>query len=492
MPGKTLSGKLVLALLALFFVAGVSYVILTVFTSRMHIQEVTQKLHHSIAFNIVREQWLIRGGAINKPALKGIFTRLMEVNPSIEVYLLDVDGKILFYSAPPGKVKRDHVALDPIKSFLAADRDLPIRGDDPRDPDGRKVFSVASIEESGRQSGFLYIVLGGEEFDSVEQLFERSYIFKLSVGITIAGLLLTAAIGALSFNWLTRRLRRLAAQMQSFRRVDYAQPLDSMQWRSGGGGDEIDQLGLTFEEMSRRITEQIRQLEHLDAKRREMVAAISHDLRTPLATMQGYLETLDLKYDALSEEEKKRYLTLAISRGEQLSQLIGDLFELATLEAGDTHLRSEAFLINELVNDVAQKFQLAAEEKQLRLTAEIAQSAPFVNGDIGLMERVLDNLIENAIKFTPQGGTVNLTVTSDGAGVTTQVADSGPGIAEEDLPHIFEHFYQADMSRNGGAGAGLGLAIAQRILQLHGEAISVNSAPGAGTIFSFRLPACSA
>lgn len=487
--GRSLYVKLVLAMLALFVLAGAADIALTVFTARLHRQEVSQTLNQDIAANIVREQWLMRGQAINKPALKRIFSRLMEVNPAIEVYLLDNAGRVISYSAPADSVKRMTVALRPVMDFLAADRVFPIRGDDPRDPGGRKTFSAAPIYDSGKMAGFLYIVLGGQEFDTVARLFQGSRIFRLSAGTTLAALALTVILGALSFNWLTRRLRKLTRDMAAFRAGGFEQPPPSG-WRRRGG-DEIDQLGTTFEAMAGRIARQIAQLRHADIARRDMIAAISHDLRTPLASLQGYLETLEIKGADLGEAEKRHYLELALASGERLSRLIADLFELATLEADDTRIAAEPFMINELANDIAQKYRLESEKKALCLTTEISETVPLVAGDIGLMERVFDNLIGNAIKYTPAGGTVTLAVDAGAQGVRMTVRDTGPGIAAEDLSRVFERFYRADPARGAGErkGAGLGLAIAQRIVELHGGEITVDSSPGAGTTFAFDLPA---
>lgn len=485
---RTLYGRLVLALLALFAITGIAYVTLTIVTTRLHLQEVTQKLHRSIAANIVKEQWLMRGDMINKAALKEIFNRLMGVNPSIEVYLLDGSGRILSYSAPAEKIKRKRVSLAPIGTFLANTGETPIRGDDPRSVDGKKIFSVAPIYDSGSMAGFLYIVLGGEEFDSVVALFQRSQVLRLSAGITIAALLLTIVIGALSFNWLTRRLRLLSSHMSTFRRSGFTDLPTLPNWRSDSTGDEIDQLGRAFGEMSDRITEQIDQLKQADADRRDMVASISHDLRTPLASLVGYLETLALKDDTLTDEEKQTYLALAVGHGERLSRLIADLFELATLEATDASIKPEPFLINELANDIAQRFRLKAESKHLKLITDIPQQAPFVTGDIALIERVLENLIDNALKYTPENGAVTLALSVADGRITTRVSDTGPGIKPDDLPHIFDRFFQINPARGNSAnGAGLGLAIAQRILQLHDGAITVESRPGHGTRFSFPL-----
>jgi len=224
-----------------------------------------------------------------------------------------------------------------------------------------------------------------------------------------------------------------------------------------------------------------------------MVAAISHDLRTPLASLRGYLETLHLKEQTLTDEEKRSYQALALGHGERLSRLIDDLFALAILEASDARIQKEPFLLNELASDIVQRFKLDAKNKQLDLITDIPKTATFVGGDIALIERVLENLIENAIKYTPTGGTVQIVLSETEGGVSVCVADTGQGIQPDQLPHIFERFFQAgEPHRDTTKGAGLGLAIAQRILHLHDGDIAVKSTPGAGTSLSFRLSASNA
>ena len=259
--------------------------------------------------------------------------------------------------------------------------------------------------------------------------------------------------------------------------------------RRNVAGDEIDRLGVTVEQMSQRIVDQIRQLRHADASRREMVANVSHDLRTPLTSLQGYLETLLIKEGELSEEERRHYLGLAVKHGRRLSQLTAELFELAMLESREADLHFEPFSLAELVQDVAQKFKLEAEKREICLETEIPKGAPFVSADIALIERVLENLIENAIKYTPEGGTIRLSLILGRGRIAARVSDTGVGIPEAEIPHIFERFYRVEKSRGEGPeGTGLGLAIAQRILQLHGSPIQVESEPGAGTSFTFELP----
>ena len=486
---RSLYGKLVAALFTLVALISLIYVALTVTTTRLYLQEVNQKLNQTLAASIVAETPLLQGGAVNQAAFEGLFHSLMVINPSIELYLIDVEGRILSYNAPPGRVQRDRVALAPIKSFIDGAEEFPIRGDDPRDPQGRKVFSTAEVYDGDRLAGYLYVVLGGEAFDSVAQMIQDSYILRLAVGVGLASLALSLVAGLLSFNWLTRRLRRLSAAVEAFKQGEFQAAMNLGPWRRGPGGDEIDELGMTVEQMSQRIVDQIRQLRHADATRREMIANISHDLRTPLTSLQGYLETLLIKENALSEAERRHYLDLAAKHGKRLSQLTAELFELAMLESQGPELHFEPFSLAELVQDVAQKFQLEAEKNSLCLETEIPGGAPFVSGDIALIERVLENLIENAIKYTPEGGRIRLSLVPGQGRIAARVSDTGIGIAEHEVPHIFERFYRVEKSRGKGPeGTGLGLAIAGRILELHGSPISVESMLGNGTSFSFELP----
>ncbi len=485
----TLYGKLVAALFVLVASISLIYVGLTVVTTRLYLQEVNQKLNQKLAAGIVAEQPLLRGGSVDKAAFEGLFHSLMVINPSIELYLIDTEGAILSYNAPPGRVRRDRVSLAPIRAFIEGTESFPIRGDDPRDPLGRKVFSAAEVREGERLAGYLYVVLGGEAFDSVAQLIQDSYILRLAVGAGLASLVLALLAGLVSFNWLTRRLRRLSAAVEAFKQGEFKAAIGLGPWRRGPRGDEIDALGVTAEQMSQRIVDQIRQLRHADATRRELIANISHDLRTPLTSLQGYLETLLIKEGELSDVERRHYLDLAAKHGKRLSQLTAELFELAMLESQGPELHFEPFSLAELVQDVAQKFELEAERHGLRLETEIPAGAAFVTGDIALIERVLENLIENAIKYTPEGGRIRLTLVPGQGSIAARVSDTGVGIPEDEIPHIFERFYRVEKSRGEGPeGTGLGLAIARRILDLHGSPIAVESKPGDGTSFSFELP----
>ncbi|HSF16302.1 MAG TPA: HAMP domain-containing sensor histidine kinase [Vicinamibacteria bacterium] len=496
---RTLYAKLAVVLLALFLAIGAVYLPLTLMTMQRHNQEVNQKFNGGLAQHLVSETLLMQGGEVNQEVLEDVFHMMMVINPNIEIYLLDPEGKILAFSAPPGTVQRTRVSLDPIQQFLSDSSALPILGDDPRDLSRRKVFTVAPVpldDVSRRHAplvselqGYLYIILGGEGYDSVVEMLQGSYVLRLGAVLGV-GSLACALVGSLVlFAFLTRRLRVLTASMARFRRA-HAIDADGEGSATTNGNrvDEIDQLTASFEQMGKRITEQVERLKEKDHLRRELIANISHDLRTPLAALHGYLDTLLLKDGQLDVAQRHEYLKTAIKHSERLGHLIYELFELAKLESSDANLHMEAFSLEELLQDVVQKFQLAAEQRNVQLRADLTGDVPFVRADIGLVERVFENLIENAIWHTPERGRVTVTAAPDSGGVRVEVRDTGCGIPESELPRVFDRFYRGEDTASDQPGAGLGLSITRRILELHGSSIEVQSSPGDGAVFTFSLP----
>jgi two-component system, OmpR family, sensor kinase len=486
---KSLYSKLAAVLAGLFFLVGLCFVAVTVFSTGMYHQEVIQKLNARLAEQIVKEKLLMENNRINRKALDEIFHMLMVINPAVEIYLLDPQGRILAFSAPLEKIKRKRVDLGPIREWIEDRPMIPILGDDPRSLNAKKVFSAARIPKTGKLQGYLYVILGGESYDSVVQMMKGSYILQLSAWMILAGLLFALIAGLIVFGFLTGRLRRLAGVMDAFRRSQRLEVIKLPKGKDAIPADEIDLMTSSFKQMAERIQVQMDQLKDSDNARREMVANVSHDLRTPLATLRGYMETLLLKEENLSGEKRRSYLEIAIHHCERLSKLVDELMELAKLESLKTEVRQEYFNLGELAQDVGLKFRLKAEEKRITFKTDIEKEMPLAHGDIGLLERVLENLLENAFNYTPEGGTVGLSLKFDHGAITVKVSDTGVGMPEAEIPHIFERFYRGDKGRGQGAGHhGLGLAIAKRILELHQCNIHVESLLNYGTTFSFNLP----
>lgn len=484
---NTLYAKLSLGLIILLIAIGLLYAFISNTITRNYLQEVNQQFNRNLARDLVADRNLVAEGRIDQQALSETFRQYMVINPSIEIYLIDLAGGILSYSADPGKVKRKKVSLAPIKSFLAMDEQYPLLGDDPRSHDGKKAFSVTPVPNQQRPEGYLYVVLRGEQVDRVEQMIQESYFLRMSGWAVMASLIVGLVVGLVAFRLLTRRLQRLSAVMEEFEQSQF----DSKRTygvNSNHSADEVDRLGITFDRMAHRIREQIEQLREQDALRRQLVAQVSHDLRTPLASMQGYLETLQIKGQELPEEQRGDFLRTALKQGRRLSRMVEELFELASLDAREKAALLEPFAPAELVHDVIQKYRLKAEQRHIGLELETAAELPFANGDIGMTERVLDNLLDNAFAHTPDGGSIVVKLGVDDKNVAVTVTDSGAGIADDDLPAVFEPFFRSNAAPTDGSHAGLGLAIAKRIMTLQHGAIWAENAPCKGAAFTFELP----
>ncbi len=494
----TLYHKLSLVLFVFALFSGAIFLYVVRVSAALYYEEITQKLNLSLAANISKEALLLEDEQINQPALKNIFHMLMVINPSIEVYLLDNQGKILAYSAAKEKIKRESVDLKPVKTFIAQagqSENLPLKADDPRNASRQKIFSAAPISTKGLNTGYLYVILGGEAYDTVVDMLKGSDIMRSSAMGLVASLAIAFIAGLATFGLFTRRLRNLALVIQNYTESHFKRSDKTRYLTKESPSDEIDVLGFNFNIMADHIDEQWAELKRSDEARREMVANVSHDLRTPLASLNGYLETLLMKQQDLSEAEKTEYLETAMRHSQRLGILIEELFELAKLDSYQKLLETSSFSMGELIQDVMQKFKLSAREKRIEMKADFGQTLPFVVGDIGMIQRVLENLLENALRHTPKGGIIELSLMQRKAPpnqdrIFVKVQDNGTGISEVDLPHIFERFYRHQKSRqDGGYHAGLGLAIVKRILELHGGVVIAQNEKTQGATFIFDLPA---
>lgn len=307
------------------------------------------------------------------------------------------------------------------------------------------------------------------------------------VGVTalVAVALLAALVAR---HRLMRRLHRLSEAVDAIAHEGFTNPLRLP--AANANGDELDLLAVRMRRLSERIAHQLAQLEQAEVRRRELIANVSHDLRTPLASMQGHLELLLVKHGSVSAAEQRSYLEIATRHCERLSRLVRDLFQLTKLEANEVAPQCEVFPASELVQDVVQKLELAAEKRGLRLVSRLDDQRVQVRADIGMIETVLENLIGNALRHTARGGQVCVAVEPAADRVALRVSDTGCGIAQEDLARLFDRYYHIDRGEDAdGGGTGLGLAIVRRLVELHGSTIEVQSTLGQGSSFGFELPA---
>ena len=487
---RRLHFKLSGAMFIIVLLLGAAFYAIDRYSIRLYHEELSQRLNASLAMYVVNAGALIKDGDVDREALDEVSNRAMVINPTAEIYLLAPDGEILGHALPPDEVITNRVELSPVLDLVDGSASLPIKGVDPRNPGSRKIFSAFPVTDPADPeniSGYLYVVLGGSQYEAVAaQVSDSDKQRMIAAGILLLVLAAFGA-GALLFSYLTSRLRRLTGEVSAFTagRFDTGGPVTAV----AEPRDEIDQLRNACHYMATTIQQQIATLQEDDRLRRELVTNISHDLRTPLASMQGYIETLIIKDDSLDVATRAKYLEIARKHAMHLGRLIQDLFELAMLDADRVTPELEHFSLPELIQDVVQEFELQAKAADVSLEVNPPDAVVSAYADISLIQRVLENLVGNALKYTPAGGTVSVSVRRSAAAVSVSVADTGQGIPEDALPRIFDRFYKADQKDKQRDGSmGLGLAIAKRILELHSSEISVVSKESQGTQFHFELP----
>ena len=449
-----------------------------------------QNLHLALAEHLVQDNPLIKEGVYDYAALENLFHTLMLLGPAFEFYFVDENGKILTYSAKPGKVKRTHINLAPLKKLINNPDTTPIYGDNPRNKEQQKIFSVAPVFNNDKLQGYLYVIIGGEAYDTSLNTIKNNdklWLAALWLGAALAFLLIAMLI---LLRFFTNPIQRLACDVSNIEAANYNITDTKLSNYSTQKNNEVHSLGRNIQAMVTRIDEQFKALEQSDKQRKELLTHLSHDLRTPLASLQGFLEVLNQSGAQLSAKEQHEYLHVSLNNCAQLKQLIEQIFELAHLESGEINILKETFNLGELIYDCIAKFSLTAEKKGLNLTVEPAICDFPVVADIAKLERVLSNLIDNAIRHTPTGGSIAVHVKRiDQKQLFVQVSDTGVGIKHDELNAIFNAHYQASNSnKEGRQQGGLGLAICKGLLKLMDSEIKVQSEIGKGTMFSFNLP----
>ena len=479
---NSLFWKISIVFFVLLAGVGVMYTYVSHEYSKTYLEEVNQRLNHDTAKNIVENSTPFYNGQVIKPALDEMFSHIMAINPSLEVYLVDPKGKIIAWYPPEKEIALKQINLAPVMSFIENKNHSYVKGDDPLHPSQQKVFSASPLTMNNMLYAYIYVVLNGEKQDEASDSLFGSYLLKLgarTMGIT---LLFTFLIGLLIIRVITNNYSKILTVMQQFRNGDLQARVEFKSM-----GDER-QLGEMFNEMADILTVNIDKLKQVENLRRELIANVSHDLRTPIAIIRGYVETLQMKEETITVEERKQYINTVRESAEKLEKLVNELFELSKLEANQVLAKKEPFIISELVSDISSKYKLIAETKNISITTVLSKELPPVFADVSLIERVMQNLIDNALKFTPSGGKIEIkTIKSSDNDIEISVTDNGIGIPENDREQIFARYYKANNFTDLKNSTGLGLAIAKKILDLHQSTLDLVSEENTGSSFIFKL-----
>ena len=489
---KTLTPRLIKKLWVVFIfiilLMGASYIFITGYFANKYSQETIQRVNSEVAHHVIAEKFkdaspFLEDGNVNKPLFGELMNDMMAVNQSIEVYLLNKKGEVLYsvVLVQDDNTPAKSVSLAPIRSFIKNNGKEYILGDDPRNAGEQQIFSVASYSVDGHE-GYIYIILAGQKFQKISNNLFGQYSAKLGIGATILTMFFATIIGLFSIWFLTKNLRLMTQTVRKFQEGDLDIRIENPD------KSDISIFANSFNEMADTIVSNMDKMKSVDSLRRELIANVSHDLRTPLAILKGYVETLQMKKNTLSEPEKDEYLQITHDNIDRLSKLINQLFEYSKLEAEQITPIKEPFSITELSHDLIAKFKVIAEKKKIDLHLDNPNENNIVFADVGLVERALQNLIENAIKYTEPNGKVTLSIKRKNKNIEINITDTGAGIPVNEQPFIFDRYKQIDES-SIKRGHGLGLAIVKKIMDLHDTTITVLSRPKEGSSFIFNLPA---
>jgi signal transduction histidine kinase len=402
-----------------------------------------------------------------------------------EVVVIDADGGVIASSAPDS-LSAAVGSLDPALLAAMAQEDWDFESyPDSTSVDAyvNRIFQVESLAATGssRPGGWLVASYQPVTVTPDELMATTRNMGALAV---VVALLAGALSGVIAMTWLSRRVRAVSAGVEAYANGDLARRVPA------ASADDLGRLGRNVNQMAARLEALIEELRGKELFQRQLIANISHDLRSPMAALRGYVETFVIRGAEMPEDERRRYLEIITGNLDHLDHLVDHLLQLSRLEAGQARFQMEDFHLAELVDGVITRCEGIATKRGVTLTAEIPEDLPLVHADPLQIAQVLQNLVDNGVKFNRERGRVAVELVAVATGVQLTVRDDGEGIAPEILPHIFDRFYTGDASRHRkGESNGLGLAIAQKIVQGHGGTIVVTSRPGEGSAFTFTLAA---
>jgi signal transduction histidine kinase len=427
---------------------------------------------------------------------------LVLYEPDTQLYVLDPRGTVLASSGsarlPPGF----RVSIAPVLAAVRSARESPgrtpfVMGDDPERMDADAVVAAeplrAGIEAPA--AGYLYLVAHRDRdarWMALRSSFALPSLALIALIVGFGTVLATLVIAS-----ITRPLQRLTAAVSTLseRGLEEGRTDGSETLLPRAGRDELGRLTSAFEMMLATLRRQWDALRRLDRFRREGVSNLSHDLRSPLTATTACLETLDARWAAdAARTEDRRLLEVALRNTRNAARLVQSLGDLAKLDEPAFRLSPVLVDVGELLDDIQLRFAARAAQRGIALRTAPADAAapPYAMLDVELFERAVANVVDNALKFCPRGSAVVLSARHVGGRVEVRVADDGPGIDAAELPHLFDRYFRGRASvvpERGDAGQGLGLAIVQRILELHGGEAAATSEAGAGTSIVLRVPA---
>jgi signal transduction histidine kinase len=470
---------LLIALLGLLFI-GVTYLATTSFYAAS-----TQLLNKDVASHIAKFTSPYGREGFDRQKADSVFYQAMVISPSAEVYFLDTVGRVIYFHGAPAEIHRWQVSVEPLQRYIRSGGLHYMNGPDPRDPDHPKIFSAAGVEGDNGRLGYIYVILGNQQYRSVTQMLINSRVTPMVLGAVMFILALSLLITVLYIHRFRRRFNDILAVLNKFREGDFTARFAERE------KDELELVTGSFNKLADLLLDNINRVTDSEKERRDFMVNISHDLRTPLAIARGYAETLQLKKGQLGEEEVSEYSELVLSKIRQVEKMVGQLFELSKMESASFEMWREPFVFSEILQEVVR-----GRGWNDQVECQNCEDVSYVNADISMMERVLQNLVANAVAYTREGGRVVIRldrvegeVEGVGEDLIFRIENEGEPLTAELLGWINGEGWKSGEARPKKTA--IGLAIVRKILALHKFPFRVEVLPGNINRFSFGMPVVS-
>jgi len=386
-------------------------------------------------------------------------------------YILDKTTAEVLRTSNPDKSARIEITLNITNAML---------GEDAFSGSWRASYMdiAASITAEGADTGYVvYIIDNKQTIHS-----QNAEIFSIIINAVLIGLVISVVIILIMSKALLSPIQGMTKAAEAIADGDFSKKI------SVDSNDEIGTLAETFNDMATQIGSMLEELQNAETLRREFVANVSHELRTPLTSIRSYAETISEDPD-IAKDEEENFLRVIINESDRMTKIVQDLLELSRFDSGTSELNIEEFSIERSVRDVYAAIALEARKRDHVLNLELEWRMPKIKGDRARIEQVFMNIITNALKYTPDGGTISIYSGTLGENVWIRIEDTGVGIPEGDLARVFDRFYRVDKARSReSGGTGLGLSIAREIVMRHGGDITIESTPGNGTSVTVTFP----
>ncbi|QYJ87914.1 HAMP domain-containing histidine kinase [Shewanella mesophila] len=449
--------------------------------------QIQQSLHRELAVHMAHINPLLSQGVTSDAALKEAFHDFMLLGPSFEIYTLDRQGKLIAFDAPKSVIKRQQVAIAPLQQFIKGAK-LPILGQDPRSNATDKIFSAAAlIDSQGVNTGYLYVIIGGQDYDAWQAIVsQHQHINQWGVGLSVT-ILFALALFVVLLKYFTAPISQLAHDMNQLSSHNPTQ--GALLNARPQASKEILALTDKINQLLSQVHRQHLAIAKQQAERHDFMLHLSHDLKTPLTTLQGYIDTWLL---LPPHERDASLIEVAARAGLQLQQLLNQILQLEALENGQVKATIQRIPLAPLLNELKQYFLPRAQTQAVQLAFDVDENLT-IDSDPLLLFRVLSNLVDNAIRYTPQGGKISINLENSDGQTWLLVTDNGSGIHQHELLALQQHSQEhkpidtCERLSQQLPQLGVGLSIVSQLLRLLNCDLQVKSTPGKGCEFKIEL-----